>query len=496
MDPNVSPQPTQADTPVTQPSLQPIGKIPSPKNKWKLILFIIILLIIIFGGGAYYLGVTQKDALENQKEKTVRETQSSQKSDPQPTTSKEKKSANDTKKNVLVIVDENYYAGLSPYLSEFKSDVKSKFGVDITALSINPNIYTSEKIRELLISECRIDSKLGCKDLEGAIFVGDIPYAIYDSPYDLTPAPFMFYYQDLDATFNKKSNGNYDKYLTFGAHEGPEIYISWIKPIKDPTFGNYQEQLNNFFIKHHKYLLGETKATKKVLLATHCDIASAGSWSFIFENYYNKENIIEVYPKGRCDNICPLKKDLLTQLSAMPEVTRLHSHGTPTELWCLSKEDIKSLESQPALMASWGCSAGNFHNYESDSFPLAFINGKDIGLSFIGKLHSEDIDTSGEGINFVNNDIYLFENWNKGDYIGKAFLDMEQSFTNKTFPPGDEKHPASFTVNLYRVSGPLQRIIIGSPFVYQQTVSPAERRRAEAITPTEDPIPRAPAPNN
>ena len=35
---------------------------------------------------------------------------------------------NDAKKNVLVVVDEDYYAGLSPYLSEFKNDIKSKFG--------------------------------------------------------------------------------------------------------------------------------------------------------------------------------------------------------------------------------------------------------------------------------------------------------------------------------------------------------------------------------
>jgi len=487
VDPNIPPKPIQNETPISQPNLQPISIISTPKNKWKLILFIIIPLFIVFGGGTYYLGIKQKDTFKNQTEKAVGETQSSQKSD------------QDAKKNVLVIVDENYYAGLSPYLSEFKNDVKSNFEVNITILPINPNSYTSEKIRELLISTCQIDSKLGCKNLEGAIFVGSIPYAIYDSPYDSTPAPFMFYYQDLDATFNKKPNGNYDKYLTFGAHEGPEIYISWIKPIKDSTFGNYQEQLNNYFIKHHKYLSGETQATKKVVLATHCDIATGGSWSSSFENYYGKENVIEVYPKGRCDNICPLKQDLLTQLSAKPEVARLHSHGTPAELWCLSKEDIKGLESQPALMTSWGCSAGNFYNYESDSFPLAFINGKDLGLSFIGKLHAEDIDTSGEGIYFADNDMYLFVNWNKGDYIGKAFLDMEQSFANKTFPPGDEQHPTSFSVNLYRVSGPLQRIIIGSPFVYQQTVSSAERRRAEALghkVPAEDVIPRAPAQNN
>src|SRR3990172_8836231 len=54
MDLNVPLQPTQTDIPVIQPNLQPINKIPSPKNKWKLILFVIIFLIIV-GTGGYLL---------------------------------------------------------------------------------------------------------------------------------------------------------------------------------------------------------------------------------------------------------------------------------------------------------------------------------------------------------------------------------------------------------------------------------------------------------
>src|SRR3989337_1981549 len=103
MDSNIPPQPVQNETPVTQPDPQLINKIPTPKNKWKLILFIIILIFIIFGGGTYYLGVKQKDTWENQTEKTAGETQSSQESDQQATSAKEKTSINDTKKNVLVM---------------------------------------------------------------------------------------------------------------------------------------------------------------------------------------------------------------------------------------------------------------------------------------------------------------------------------------------------------------------------------------------------------
>jgi len=54
MDLNVPLQPTQTDIPVIQPNLQPINKIPSPKNKWKLILFVFIFLIIV-GTGGYLL---------------------------------------------------------------------------------------------------------------------------------------------------------------------------------------------------------------------------------------------------------------------------------------------------------------------------------------------------------------------------------------------------------------------------------------------------------
>src|SRR3989339_9419 len=54
MDPNIPPNPIQNEIPVTQPNPQPISKIPTIKNKWKLILIIIIFLIIV-GAGVYLL---------------------------------------------------------------------------------------------------------------------------------------------------------------------------------------------------------------------------------------------------------------------------------------------------------------------------------------------------------------------------------------------------------------------------------------------------------
>jgi len=54
VDPNIPLKPTQNEILVTQPNLQPINKIPTPKNKWKLILIVIMFLIVV-GAGGYIL---------------------------------------------------------------------------------------------------------------------------------------------------------------------------------------------------------------------------------------------------------------------------------------------------------------------------------------------------------------------------------------------------------------------------------------------------------
>ncbi|MGB9911099.1 MAG: hypothetical protein ACPLKP_00635 [Microgenomates group bacterium] len=371
---------------------------------------------------------------------------------------------NKNNKTVLVIIDQNDFNNLSNQLNQFKNDIETKLGIPIKIIPLeNLKLQTPDFVREKLISECGLDPVLGCKNIEGAILVGEVPYALFDSIYDYnTTAPFMFYYQDLDSNFAKNSNNHYDRYLTYGPHEGPEIYISWIKPINDKNFGTPLQQLSRFFDKHHRYFSGEIKSSNKAVYAVHCDRGTPPPPTGIFEGNYSPENIIQIYPTdGSCDNICPLKEKLISAFKLLPEVAYLHSHATATSIFCLNKDDFFLLEKQPAFIFSWGCHNGNFYRNESTSTALASINGKDIGLSYMGKLHAQDINPT-VGAKFGNFFNDFFNYWNKGYSVGQALLKTETDWANKKSYDGN-------TYNIYRLSGPLQRIILGSPFVYSET---------------------------
>lgn len=374
---------------------------------------------------------------------------------------------------VVILVNRDDYDYLREDLNKFESDVEARFPIFIKTLPItNLRNYSAADVREILINECELNIS-GCKNMEGAIFVGDVPYALYDQIYDVyaipQPAPFMFYYQDLDASFAREENGHYFKYIDFGKHEGPEIFISWIKASKDPSAGMSIDQLKRYFDKHHKFFSGEIKPENKAVVALHCpDEAMFSGMKNALG--YGIDNLVFIRPLDGCDNLDPLKQTLINALTARPEVAYLHSHGGPGGMWALSAQDLLKMTQQPLLMFTWGCSAGNFYNAEGWSFALSFINGKDLGLTFIGKLDSNDIIPNNEHANyFVNNQMDFFKLWSKDLYAGKAMLQMEQEFTNKTIMVWDydAKQYKEIAVNLYRLSGPLQRIILGSPFVYR-----------------------------
>jgi hypothetical protein len=166
----------------------------------------------------------------------------------------------------------------------------------------------------------------------------------------------------------------------------------------------------------------------------------------------------------------------------------LHSHGSPTEVWGLNTSDLSKLANLPLFTLTWGCGNGNFIYNVKDSIALAFIHSKNLGLSYLGRLDSTDIDVySGNCPNcglFNNNQFNFFKYYNEGQYVGEAWLNVEHDFAAFPLPTTDPiptptitssnmpiqvvSNPSSSSqlLDLYKLSGPLQRIIIGSPFIY------------------------------
>ena len=377
---------------------------------------------------------------------------------------------NEANKRAVVIVYKNVYDSLKTDIDNFQKDVVTNLGVEIKIIQLQDSLSSTPlDIRNLLINECQLDGGNGCSNLEGAVLVGDIPYALYEQVYDSNNlAPFMYFYEDLDASFKQNDSGHYYGYDGYGAHEGPEIYTGWIRSTFPSTdFNNHINQLRAYFQKHHNFFTKQSVPSQWAVSAVHVPYAPGTNHYLSIPNLgltvYGTTNSIDITPDV-ADNLEPFRPALLAELSKGPEVAYLHSHGNPTNIWGLNESHFSNLTNLPLFMLTWGCDNGNFMGYEKYSVALEFIHGKNLGLSFLGKLDSNDMDVySGNCPNcgfFVNNQNNFFRNYNKGQYVGEAWLNVEHDFAAYNDPFGK---PVG---SLYKLSGPLQRIIIGSPFIY------------------------------
>ncbi|MFA5392162.1 MAG: hypothetical protein WC306_00500 [Candidatus Paceibacterota bacterium] len=377
---------------------------------------------------------------------------------------------NKLNKRAVVIVYKNVYDSLKLDIDNFQKDVATNLGVEINIIQLQDSLsFSPLDIRNLLIKECQLDGVNGCSNLEGAVLVGDIPYALYEQVYDGNHlAPFMYFYEDLDASFKQNDLGHYYGYDGYGLHGGSEIYTGWIRSTFLATdFNNYINELRAYFQKHHNFFTKQTIPSNRAVSAIH---VPNYNYPFSIPNLgltiYGTNNSINIMP-DIADNLAPFKPALLAEFSKGPEVAYLHSHGGPTEVWGLTASDLSGLTNLPLFTLTWGCTNGNFMENQKDSIALAFIHGKNLGLSFLGKLDSTDIDVySGNCPNcgwFLNNQVDFFRYLNKGQYVGEAWLNVEHDFADYKNSLGE---PVG---NLYKLSGPLQRIIIGSPFIYIPT---------------------------
>ncbi|NTU47025.1 hypothetical protein HGA88_05350 [Candidatus Roizmanbacteria bacterium] len=390
-------------------------------------------------------------------------------------------SESNRRNKVLLLIDNNDALQLTMQLSEMQIDVSRvlKKTIEIVPLD-NAPMYSPERIRQILVSKCNLD-KNGCQDIEGAIFVGDIPYALYDMSYDNdNTAPFQFYYEDLDSTYLIKPNGHYNGYSIQGLHSGPEIYVSWIKPLSiantkngQPSLTNipYITQLKYYFDKHHRYFSDQISTSPFMISMIHCPSALEMVQPMI--PIYGKDNVLALSPSDQCDQLESYYPALFSNFEKLPELAYIHTHGNRTDIWSKSKDitgaDILQRTGLPLLTFSWGCQNGNFLEYESTSLGLSIINGKDLGLTFIGKLDNTDISEVQDALWFTNSQTDFFILFSQGQTAGEAMFNMMNSYTNR-FIQNYSTHPETVkVVNLYKISGPLQRIILGSPFVFSKT---------------------------
>jgi len=181
------------------------------------------------------------------------------------------------------------------------------------------------------------------------------------------------------------------------------------------------------------------------------------------------ENNVKFFEPEEVNVLSPLHEALFSEFENVPEIAFLHSHGSPSSLFGFNPHQLKELNGLPIFLYSGpACSVGNFYNFEGNSIPLNFINSETGGLVYFGNLHNG---ISSEEVGFMGRNLVhdILRYWSEGDYLGKIMLRHQENIGN--FDDGrwvDSQNNIELPASFYEMSGPLQQIIIGSPFIYSK----------------------------
>jgi hypothetical protein len=201
------------------------------------------------------------------------------------------KNKNQQPKEILVVVENRLAFPLKQDIEQYKSDlINEGYAVKIET-SIDSKT-PPRRIRKLLQDEYEKD-----KNLEGAVFVGNIPSILFNTP-NQQGDPYWndylcdFYYMDLNGVWmDSDNNGVYDEHRYSKAKIinwlkrkfksnllNPEIWVSRIKADNLPGMGDEITLLKNYFNKIHNYRTGKLKLPPKraFLVADGVDVLRSG----------------------------------------------------------------------------------------------------------------------------------------------------------------------------------------------------------------------------
>jgi hypothetical protein len=169
------------------------------------------------------------------------------------------------KDHILVIVDANLYPRIQEKFTRYLTEVTERFPVVCTLLSVNglqsKEPITPTELREILQEEYEKNSTIG------AVFVGQIPYALWKQGVGNNSGQLSVFYEDLDGGFEDTDGDGFYDYHSFGANEGPELWVCWMRP---PLVGQ-AFFMNHFLEKTHHYYTSASVPEKKAFVACHED---------------------------------------------------------------------------------------------------------------------------------------------------------------------------------------------------------------------------------
>ncbi|MBN1215079.1 MAG: hypothetical protein JXA99_06490 [Candidatus Lokiarchaeota archaeon] len=192
-----------------------------------------------------------------------------------------KPSTQTTTKYVRIYVNSTIYGSISTEISQYEQDVKNQgYLTDVISWS-NTDVV---QLKGDLINAYN-------NSFVGAVFIGKIPYALYDNlSISDTEAlyPCDLFLMDLDGLWldlNPTGDGIFDGHTTGTGDVYPEIWIGRINPECLNNLGfSYIQAYKDYFKKNHDYRTGSLTRPDQALLYIDDD------WANIQSSMYNDFN--------------------------------------------------------------------------------------------------------------------------------------------------------------------------------------------------------------
>ncbi len=241
-----------------------------------------------------------------------------------------------SKKRLLLIFENGLYENLNSYVDLYFNDLENAgYSIDVYEYVSGSPEELREFFKELYFSYF---------SLKGVIFVGNLPYVIYEmydkwddwtylNGYDDFPCDLFF--MDMTGTWKdvgdcdgcQAGNGKYD--LFEDENKAAEIWVSRITPGYMNDYSEYISLFNNFFKKEYEYRRGEILTSNKALDYVDDD------WKWMTNDDRVKLGIlfgfknVDAPVEDTHGNVCTAKDYKTSRMTYPYQMVYLRSHGSP-----------------------------------------------------------------------------------------------------------------------------------------------------------------------
>jgi len=230
---------------------------------------------------------------------------------------------------VCIVIHQDVYGDVASSIAQYASDL------GVMGYEVVTYLYSSGSAEALRVYLAQLYQEQ--VSLAGAVFIGDIPYIVYEMMQDwgygeeYEDFPCDIFYMDLDGSWSDTleygqvhaGNGKYD---TRGGDLALEIWASRLKTENLSALGTETDILNDYFTKNHSYRTGLLTPDQEALVYNDDD------WWYMAVG--DRDNISSIYDISQITTIDDPEETTAfdyksNHLTANYELMSVRSHGYP-----------------------------------------------------------------------------------------------------------------------------------------------------------------------